>query len=42
VSKIENILQFTKGDKLIMGVDSNLSSTMWNDKITNPRGKKLE
>jgi len=35
-------LQFTKAEKLIMGVDSNSRSTMWNDKITNPRGKKLE
>ena len=25
-----------------MGVDSNSRSTMWNDKITNPRGKKLD
>ena len=25
-----------------MGVDSNSRSTMWHDKITNPRGKKLE
>jgi len=25
-----------------MGVDSNSRSTMWNDKITNPSGKKLE
>jgi len=25
-----------------MGVDSNSRSTMWNDKITNLRGKKLE
>jgi len=25
-----------------MGVDSNSRSTRWNDKITNPRGKKLE
>jgi hypothetical protein len=35
-------LQFTKAEKLIMVVDSNSRSTMWNDKITNPRGKKLE
>jgi len=35
-------LQFTKGEKLIVGVDSNSRSTMWNDKITDPRGKKLE
>jgi len=25
-----------------MGVYSNSRSTMWNDKITNPRGKKLQ
>jgi len=25
-----------------MGVDSNSRSTMWHDKITNTRGKKLE
>jgi hypothetical protein len=25
-----------------MGLDSNSRSTMWNDKITTPRGKKLE
>jgi len=40
--KIESILKFTKGGKLIMEVDSNSRSTMWNDKITNPRGKKIE
>jgi len=25
-----------------MGVNSKSRSTMWNDKITNPRGNKLE
>jgi len=35
-------LQFTKGEKLIMAADSNSRSTTWNDKIANPRGKKLE
>jgi len=39
---IESILKFKKGGKLIMEVDSNLRSTMWNDKITNPRRKKIE
>ena len=39
--KIESILQFTKGGKLIMEVDSNSRSTMWNDKITNPREEEV-
>jgi len=41
LKKIEGILQFTKGEKHIMATDSNSRSTTWNDKITNPRGKKL-
>jgi len=42
LKKIETILQFTKGEKLIMVADSNSRSTTWNDKITTPRGKKME
>ena len=39
---MESILQFIKGGKLIVGVNSNSRSTVWHDKITNIRGKKLE
>jgi len=42
LKKIESILQFTKGEKLIMATDSYSRLTTWNDKITNPKGKKLE
>ena len=39
LKKIESILQFIKGGKRIVGVDSNSRSTMWHDKITNTRGR---
>jgi len=42
LKKIQSILQFTKGEKLIMATYSNSRSTTRNDKITNRRGKKLE
>jgi len=38
--RLENILQFTKGENLIMAADSNSSSTSRND--NKQQGKKLE
>jgi len=40
--KIERILEFTKGVKLIMAIDSNSRSTTWHDVTTNVRGRILE
>jgi hypothetical protein len=39
---LEKILKFTKGAKIIIGMDSNSRSTTWHDVLTNPRGKQLE
>jgi len=40
--KIERILEFTKGVKIIMTIDSNSRSTLWHDVTTNARGILLE
>jgi ribonuclease HI len=42
IQTIENIVKFTKGAKLIMGIDSNSRSRTWHDVLTNYRGKVLE
>jgi hypothetical protein len=42
IKAIEKIVKFTKGAKLIMGIDSNSRSTTWHDVQTNHRGKVLE
>ena len=39
---LEQILEFTKGAKLIMAIDSNARSTTWHDTTTNNRGKTME
>ena len=39
---IENILQFTTGDGLILAIDSNGRNKLWSDKCTNTRGRALE
>jgi len=39
---LEQILDFTKGAKLIVAMDSNARSTSWHDTTTNNRGKTLE
>ena len=40
--KIERVLEFTKGVKIIMAIDRNSRSTTWHDVITNVRGRLLE
>ena len=42
LDKIEDILDFTKGNGLLIAVDSNSRSTTWHDSQTNKRGKILE
>jgi hypothetical protein len=39
---IDNILQFTAGEGLILAIDSNARSKLWSDKRTNTRGRALE
>jgi hypothetical protein len=41
-TKIDAILQFAKGGRILIPTDSNSRSTTWHDIITNSRGKKLE
>ena len=40
--RIEEILTFTKGEKLIIATDSNSRSTVWHDTTTNNRGRQME
>ena len=40
--KIEAIIQFSKGEGIILAIDSNSRSTTWHDKQTNARGRILE
>ena len=42
IDTIENIHQFTKGEGLILAIDSNARSRLWYDKYTNARGRTLE
>jgi len=42
LDKIEEILEFTKGNGLIIAVDSNSRSVAWHDSQTNQRGKIME
>jgi len=42
LDKIEEILEFTKGNGLVIAIDSNSRSTAWHDSQTNQRGKTLE
>jgi hypothetical protein len=42
IKTIEMLLKFTKGKKLLLGIDRNSRSTTWHDIKTNPRGKALE
>ena len=39
---IQNILHFTKGEGLILALDSKASSILWFDKHTNVRGRTME
>jgi ectoine hydroxylase-related dioxygenase (phytanoyl-CoA dioxygenase family) len=42
IKTIEEIVMFTKEEKLIIAMDSNSRSTTWHDVLTNSRGKVLE
>jgi len=42
LDKIEEILEFTKGNGLVIAVDSNSRSGAWHDSQTNQRGKIME
>ena len=42
LDKMEEILDFTKGNGLLIAVDSNSRSTTWHDSQTNKRGEILE
>ena len=39
---IEDILQLTKGERLILAIDGNARSKLWSDTCTNTRGRALE
>jgi len=39
LDKIEEMLEFTKGNGLVIAVDSNSRSVAWHDSQTNQRGK---
>jgi hypothetical protein len=41
LDKIDEILDFTKGNGLLIAVDSKTRSTTWHDSQTNKRGKIL-
>ena len=40
--KIDALLKFAKGGRILIATDSNSRSTTWHDTVTNTRGKKLE
>ena len=42
LDKIEEILEFTKGNGLVIAVDSNSSSVAWHDSQTNQTGVIME
>jgi flavorubredoxin len=42
IKTIEEIITLTRGEKLIVAMDSNSRSTTWHDVLTNFRGKVLE
>jgi hypothetical protein len=41
-SKIDALLQFAEGGRILIATDSNSRSTTWHDIITNSQDKKLE
>ena len=41
-NKIKNIMQFAKGNGLLVAIDSNARSKTWHDVIANKRGRLLE
>ena len=42
IRQLGKVMDYTKGNGLIIAVDSNARSKMWHDTITNQRGKILE
>jgi hypothetical protein len=42
INTLENILQYTMGEGLLLAMDSNARSKLWHDKQTNARGRTLE
>jgi len=42
IYRMENILQFIKGEGFILSLDSNAGSKLWFDKYTNARGRTME
>ena len=42
IRQLEKVMDYTKGNGLIIAVDSNARSKMWHDNVTNQRGKILE
>jgi hypothetical protein len=42
LDKMEEILEFTKGNGLVIAVDSNSRSVAWHDSQTNKSGKIME
>jgi len=42
IRKMDHILNYSKGQGLLISADSNARSKTWHDKITNQRGKALE
>jgi hypothetical protein len=41
-TKIDAVLQFAKGGRVLTATDRNSRSTIWHDMMINSRGKKLE
>jgi hypothetical protein len=41
-TKMDALLQFANGGRILIAADSNARSTMWHDAITKSRGRKLE
>lgn len=42
IRAVEHIMQFSKGQGLLIAVDSNARNKTWHDTVTNQRGKTLE
>jgi hypothetical protein len=42
IRQLEKVVDYTKGNRLIIAADSNARSKMWHDSITNQRGNILE
>ena len=42
IRQLDKVVDYTKGNGLIIAVDSNARRKMWHDTVTNQRGKILE